>query len=199
MSGSKPFLLDRDGVRLPGFSQGSGTPAVVLLHGLAGYGGEWAQTAGGLSRRHRVVAFDARGHGAGERSPDDVSRAAHSADAAFVIEALKLGPSIVVGQSMGGITALLLAAARPDLVEALIMVEASPMAPDEAGIERVADWLASWPVPFASCADAVAFLGGPSRWAEVWAAGLEATGDGLRPRFDSEVMVVRDRPSVAAR
>jgi pimeloyl-ACP methyl ester carboxylesterase len=63
------------------------------------------------------------------------------------------------------------------------------MAPDEAGIERVADWLASWPVPFASRADAVAFLGGPSRWAEVWAAGLEATGDGLRPRFDSEVMV----------
>jgi pimeloyl-ACP methyl ester carboxylesterase len=180
--------LERDGTRVAYLASGSGSPPVVLLHGLAGYAGEWSQTASWMERDHRVVSLEARGHGASERHPDDVSRSAHVADAAFAIEQLQLGPSIVVGQSMGGLTAMLLAAARPELVSALIVVEAFPVAPDEATIKRVADWLARWPVPFASREDAVKFLGEPSSWAEGWAAGLEAADDGLRPWFDPEVM-----------
>ena len=88
---------------------GAGSP-VLLLHGLAGYAGEWSQTAEWLSERHRVVAFDARGHGRSERFPRDVSYAAHVADAAYVIERLELSPCTAIGQSLGGLTALLLAA-----------------------------------------------------------------------------------------
>jgi pimeloyl-ACP methyl ester carboxylesterase len=44
----------------------------------------------------------------------DVSCAARVADAGFAIERLQLAPAVVVGQSLGGLTALLLAADRPD-------------------------------------------------------------------------------------
>ncbi|MGW6292015.1 alpha/beta fold hydrolase [Streptomyces sp. NPDC055058] len=48
----------------------------MLLHGPAGHPGEWDTPAGRLSFRFRVVAVDQRGHGASERHPVDVSRAA---------------------------------------------------------------------------------------------------------------------------
>ena len=55
-----------------------------FLHGLAGYAGEWRMTAEWLAGGRRVVALDGRGHGRSERRPDDVSIAAHAADAAHV-------------------------------------------------------------------------------------------------------------------
>ena len=114
---------------------------------------------------------------------------AHVADAAYVIQHLELAPCVVVGQSLGGVTALLLAASRPDLVCALVVVEATPIAPDEAVIERVAKWLASWPVPFPNRAAAVEFFGGPSLRAETWADGLQEREDGWRPQFDEDVIL----------
>ncbi len=89
-----------------------GTP-VLFLHGLAGYAGEWRTTAEWLAGDHRVVALDGRGHGRSERRPDDVSIEAHAADAAYAVEQLELDRVIVVGQSLGGLTAIALAAARP--------------------------------------------------------------------------------------
>jgi pimeloyl-ACP methyl ester carboxylesterase len=68
--------LERDGVRLAGIDFGGDGEPVLLLHGLAGYAGEWAQTAGWLTGRARVVALDARGHGNSERFPADVGRGA---------------------------------------------------------------------------------------------------------------------------
>jgi pimeloyl-ACP methyl ester carboxylesterase len=91
--------FERDGVLLAGIDFGGDGRPALLLHGLAGYAGEWAETAGWLSERARVVALDARGHGSSERFPADVSRAAHVADAAFVVERLGLGGVVVVGHS----------------------------------------------------------------------------------------------------
>jgi pimeloyl-ACP methyl ester carboxylesterase len=47
--------------------------AVLLLHGLAGHADEWTETASWLTKRCRVVAFDARGHGHSERFPGGFS------------------------------------------------------------------------------------------------------------------------------
>jgi pimeloyl-ACP methyl ester carboxylesterase len=131
------WSLDRDGVRLAGVDYGGGGPAVLLLHGLAGNADEWAPTAAALTGRAHVVAFDARGHGASEPRPPDVSPQAHVADAAFVIEQRGLAPATVIGQSYGALTAFLLAAERPDLVERLVVAEASPGAGD---VETVSDF-----------------------------------------------------------
>jgi pimeloyl-ACP methyl ester carboxylesterase len=173
---SKPSwsTFERDGVRLACCDFGGDGPPALLLHGLAGNAEEWADTAAWLSARCHVVALDERGHGRSEPRPDDVSRAAHVADAALAIERLGRGPALVVGQSLGGHLAILLAARRPALVRALVVVEASPSAA---------------PDPAAFAAMVAASL-------DTWADELERT-TGRRPRFDRAVMERTMREGVA--
>jgi pimeloyl-ACP methyl ester carboxylesterase len=191
---ARELRFDRDGVGLAGLDFGGDGPPVALLHGLAGYAGDWTETAGWLTERCRVVALDARGHGRSERVPADVSRTAHVADAALAIERLRLDPVVVVGQSLGGQTALLLAAQRPELVRGLVLADAGPGGGEdaeavEANLADLRRSLSRWPVPFASRDAAVAFFGGPSLSAETWADGLEHRDAGWWPAFDVEVMV----------
>nr|WP_237551456.1 alpha/beta hydrolase [Streptomyces sp. SID8367] len=166
---------------------GSGPP-VVLLHGLAGHAGEWDALARALSPRYRVVAVDQRGHGASERRPREVSRDAYVADVVAVLEQLDLHRPVLVGQSLGGHTAMLTAAGNPHLVRALALVEAGPGGPNVNVQAEIGGWLDSWPTPFLSREEAVAFLGGGAV-GEGWAAGLEERGSGWWPRFDPKVMV----------
>jgi pimeloyl-ACP methyl ester carboxylesterase/predicted nucleic acid-binding protein len=189
--------LQRGGVRLSYLDFGGDGPLVLLVHGLAGHAGEWAETASWLSRRGRVLALDARGHGRSERRPADVSRDAHVADVIALIERIGGAPVTLVGQSLGGNTAFLVAAARPDLVRGLVVAEASPARGGEDVVDEVARSLAAWPVPFPSRRAAVAFFGGPSVPAEAWADGLEPRRDGLWPRFDRDVMVSTLREAVS--
>ncbi|MEV6977661.1 alpha/beta hydrolase [Kitasatospora sp. NPDC093806] len=181
-------ILTRDGVRLACHDRGGDGPAVLLLHGLAGHSGEWDAVASRLSPRHRVITLDQRGHGASERRPADVSRAAYIADVVAVIDQLALGRVSLVGQSYGAHAAMLTAAAHPELVEALVLVEAGPAATTPETVAEIGSWFASWPVPFASWEAAVEFLGG-GPVGEGWAAGLERRDDGWWPRFDADVMV----------
>ena len=136
----------------------------------------------------RVVALDGRGTAAASASPDDVSIAAHAADAAFAIEELDLAPAIVVGQSLGGLTAISLAAEHPELVKAMAIVDADPQAGAENVVSDVDEWLRRWPVPFESVLAAARYFGGSPGSAATWANGLERREDGWWPRFDFEVM-----------
>ena len=162
----------------------------MLLHGLAGHAGEWKETAAWLTASHRVVALDARGHGGSTRRPADVSRAAHVADVVHAIERLELAPAVLIGHSVGGLTALLLAARHPALVARAVLAEATPDAGGDgaASAAAITRSLRRWPVPFASRTAAVAHFGGPGPRAEAWADGLEPRDDGLWPRFDVDVM-----------
>lgn len=177
-----------DGVRISCRDwAGPGRP-VVLLHGLAGHAGEWDAIARHLSTRHRVVAVDQRGHGASERLPDDRSRAAYVADVVAVLDQLDLRMPVLIGQSLGGHAAMLTAAAHPDLIHALVLVEAGPGGPNPHVQEKIGGWLDSWPNPFPSRQAAVDFFGGGAV-GEGWAAGLEERDGGWWPRFDRDVMV----------
>lgn len=183
-------VVERDGVRLScrdWGGSGSGPP-VVLLHGLAGHAGEWDDLAQVLSPRHRVVAVDQRGQGASERHPSDVSRAAYVADVVAVGDQLGLHRPVLVGQSLGGHTAMLTAAAHPDLVRALFLVEAGAGGPSPDIQANIGAWLDGWPTPFPSRSAAAEFFGGGPH-GEGWAAGLEQRDDGWWPRFDRDVMV----------
>jgi pimeloyl-ACP methyl ester carboxylesterase len=178
------FTVRQDDVELVCHNSGGGGagPTVVVLHGLAGCAGEFTALAARLSATHRVVAVDQRGHGASTRRPASMSRAAYTADAVAVLETV--GPAVLLGQSLGGHTAMLVAAARPDLVRALVLVEAGPTRlPDNVPAD-IGAWLDSWPVPFPDRSAAEAFLPHPA-----WAEGLEQRADGLWPRFDRDFMV----------
>ncbi|MFD7130371.1 alpha/beta fold hydrolase [Streptomyces sp. NPDC059894] len=164
-------------------------PPVVLLHGLAGHLGEWDD----LTRRllvdgHRVVRYDARGHGASTRTPADMTRAAAVRDAVTVLTHLSLPPVILLGQSLGGLTALQTAAAHPSLITSLILVEAGPAGRAPHLPARIATWLDSWPTPFPSHPDATAFLGH-----RAWADGLDWRADGGHARVDRDTMVAAVR------
>jgi pimeloyl-ACP methyl ester carboxylesterase len=176
-------------VRLRALDFGGEGPGVLLLHGLAGTALEWAETASWLAEGHRVVALDQRGHGRSERRPADVSRRAFVEDAVAAIEELRLAPVVLVGQSLGGHTAFLVGAERPDLVRGLVVVEATPAGEDPALPGQLGSYFSSWPVPFPSEDGAVEFFGGESLRARAWAGNLVAGPDGLRPAFDVDVLV----------
>lgn len=160
---------------------------LLLLHGLAGHRGEWDEVAELLlADGHRVLSYDARGHGDSTRRPGDMTRAACVRDAVAVVEQLTLPQVVLVGQSLGGHTALLTAAARPDLVRALVLVEAgpdgekqNPNLPAEIG-----SWVDGWPVPFEEPSRATEFFGHPA-----WAGNLERRSDGWYPKVDRDAMV----------
>lgn len=167
----------------------SGTtgPGVIVLHGLAGSGSEFVSTASALSD-YRVVLIDQRGHGHSTRRPCDTPRAAFVGDIVCVIEAEFEAPVAVVGQSMGGHAATLVAATRPDLVSQLVMLEADAGSGTPADRAKLDRFLRSWPVPFPDRDSAQRFLG-QDPLAVAWTAELEQRADGLYPRFDPDVMV----------
>ena len=102
-----------------------GGPPVVLLHGLGATAAlNWFAGFDTLGRRHRVIAPDIIGHGRTRlRSRFQMSKAADRV--AAVLDELGTGPCIVVGYSMGGAIAQLLAHRRPDLVSGLVLCATS--------------------------------------------------------------------------
>ncbi|HVX45845.1 MAG TPA: alpha/beta hydrolase [Mycobacteriales bacterium] len=95
-------------------------PQILLLHGFTDSGACWNPVIPGLGGRS-VVTTDARGHGESGLPEEPFDSTDQAADAASVIEDLGLRDVVVMGHSMGGATAVSLAAARPDLVSALIL------------------------------------------------------------------------------
>ncbi len=94
----------------------------------------------------------------------------------------------LVGQSMGAHTAFLTAVARPDLVDRVVMLEghaAGSDNPDAAA--ALGRFFASWPAPFVDEVSARAHLGDEAI-VDAWVADLEVTQEGLRPRFDADIM-----------
>lgn len=105
-------------------------PTVVLIHGLGWDRNLWAPLVGRLSARYRVVAADTRGHGDSDKPDEPYSIAQFARDWAALLDALGGAPACVIGFSQGGMTAQILAAARPDLVGALALVSTAGRFPD---------------------------------------------------------------------
>ncbi|MFD3698447.1 alpha/beta fold hydrolase [Streptomyces sp. NPDC058646] len=97
---------------------------LLALHGGLSEGAHYAGLAASLGDAWRVIAPDQRGHGDSDRAAE-YSRRGYVCDAVALLEHLDPGgPVAVLGFSLGGINAYHLAAARPDLVAALVNVDA---------------------------------------------------------------------------
>jgi len=116
----------RDGTKLAYEERGRGEPAFVFVHGWTCDRSFFAPQAEYFARHHRVVSVDLRGHGESDKPEGPYSIAGFADDIAYLMERLGLGRAVVVGHSMGGITVLQLAAAYPDRVAAIVMVDPAP-------------------------------------------------------------------------
>jgi pimeloyl-ACP methyl ester carboxylesterase len=95
-------------------------PAVVFVHGQPGLGSDFDPVATLLVEDHRVIAADRPGYGGSGRQACSMAQNAEAL--AVLIEERAAAPATVVGHSYGGGIAVLLAAMRPDLVSALVLV-----------------------------------------------------------------------------
>jgi len=127
---------------------GEGEPSVVLMHGFLDQALSWARVARRLADAGvTAAAFDFRGHGETEwvgrggyyHFPDYVR------DAAELLPQLASGPVHLVGHSMGGTVACMVAGLRPELLRSLTAIEGlgPPDRSDEAAADRFVTWLAS--------------------------------------------------------
>jgi pimeloyl-ACP methyl ester carboxylesterase len=126
-------LIDIDGpINYEDF--GGDGPQMVLVHGLGGSLQNWLAVGPKLAERYRVTALDLVGFG---RTPRPMGRSAKVADNHKVLDRfldeVAGGSAILVGNSMGGMISILEAAAEPDKVDALVLVD--PAVPYPGGLE----------------------------------------------------------------
>ncbi len=187
-----------DGLRLAASvgGPGEGQP-VVLLHGGGQTRHAWRHAAADLARAgRRVISLDLRGHGDSQWSPEsDYSFDAFAADLRAVLGTLDEPPALV-GASLGGLTALLVAAEDPPIeLRALVLVDVVPRLERE-GVMQIVRFMLAHAEGFASldeAAEAVAaYL--PHRPRPESSAGLaknlrEGDDGRLRWHWDPQLLI----------
>ncbi|WP_424935374.1 MULTISPECIES: alpha/beta fold hydrolase [Bacteria] len=114
-----------DGRSLSALRYGDAAPVATFLHGAGLNAHTWDATI--LALGLPALAIDLAGHGDSSWREDlDYTARPHAADVAAALDAWTDIPQVVVGQSLGGLTAAALAAARPDLVRAAVIVDITP-------------------------------------------------------------------------
>jgi pimeloyl-ACP methyl ester carboxylesterase len=138
-----PVSVEREcvvgGIRLAYWESGDPTaPALVLLHGLGEDSTGWDEVAAAFAGQFRVIAVDLRGHG---RSawPGTYSLALMRDDVLGLVDELGLDRVTLMGHSMGGAVAFLVAEAQSHRVERLIAEDASPTFPRDGPLPERPD------------------------------------------------------------
>lgn len=94
-----------DGTEIHYISLGEGKTTLVFLHGWTASVREWLPFASELAENHRVVSWDARGHGAHEYCEEsEISLPAMADDLEAMLEHLQIEDAVLVGHSMGALT-----------------------------------------------------------------------------------------------
>ncbi len=171
---------------------GDGSP-LLLVHGLAGYAGEWERSARWLGGEYRVFALDQRGHGDSARRPRCLARrlrgglrGSDQADRARAGHVCRAIDGCQHRDACGG------RAPRPRAQPGVDRGLPGRTRHLDAGLSlrnRSRRSLSAWPVPFADERAAEAFFRSRGFDPAVWTGGLERREDGLWPKWDLEAMV----------
>jgi lipase len=155
----------------------------VLLHGLTDSSACWPAVLPRLAADRTVLAFDARGHGGTPLPDEPFTVSALADDVAEALRGLDLGPVLVVGHSMGGVTAEALALRHPDLVAGLLLEDPAWRGSDDPGAPA---WLAEELARVAGrTAEQIATVGRTlmPTWSEAEIAGWAESETGMDPRL----------------
>jgi len=121
-------VCEANGINIHYLRTGGCKPPLVLLHGLTGSGACWIRLARALEGEYDVVMPDARGHG---NSSAPLVENAHggyryqdlAADADGLIQGLGLAAPVLLGHSMGGMTAALIASQMATAIRAVVLAD----------------------------------------------------------------------------
>jgi pimeloyl-ACP methyl ester carboxylesterase len=128
-----------NGIRVHYTRTGGGKPAIVLLHGLLGSGARWTPIARALEPELDVIMPDGRGHG-GSSAPLHGYRYEDLADDVVgLIAALGLESPILVGHSMGGLVASVVASRGAPMLRGVVLVDPTFLSPERQREVRDSD------------------------------------------------------------
>ena len=122
-AGVAPRYEDVSGLRVRYVRRGRG-PTLVLLHGLASSIYTWAEVIPALAQDHDVVAVDLPGFG-GSDVPDDLSASVYPATLLALMDRLGIPRATLVGNSLGGAVAVMVAARHPERVRRLVLIDSA--------------------------------------------------------------------------
>ena len=124
------MFCEANGIRIEYRRTGGDKSAVVLLHGLMGSGATWTPVARALERDFDVVTPDARGHGGSSKPPRGYRYDDLADDVVGLVRGLGLARPVLLGHSMGGMTAAVVASRRAVPLRALVLVDPTFLEPE---------------------------------------------------------------------
>ena len=129
VTGALPAVERIDSGRISALKFGDGAPRVVFLHGGGQNAHTWDTVILGLGEP--ALAVDLPGHGRSAwREDGDYGPKLNATAVEPVVARVRADADLVVGMSLGGLTALRLAATAPELVRKLVLVDVTPSAPE---------------------------------------------------------------------
>ena len=178
--------VELQGVALEVEDHGEGVP-VVLLHGFPLSSQMWTPVRTAVEQAARLITPDLRGFGASDKPPAGYGMAELADDVVRLADALRIDRFVLGGHSMGGYVALAVAAARPERLAGLLLVDtrAEADAPEgrqrrDAGIARIA-------------------AGGAPAFLDEFVAGLAGPASKARsPRLLEELRAIASEAAPAA-
>lgn len=120
---------ETNGINIHYIRTGGDKPPLVLLHGLMLNGACWSALAQELEENYDVIMPDARGHGGSSAPNQGYCYDNLAADVVGLIDKLRLTTPVLLGHSMGGMTAAVLASRYPKQLRGVILVDPTFLTP----------------------------------------------------------------------
>jgi pimeloyl-ACP methyl ester carboxylesterase len=116
-------ICETNGINIHYTRTGGNKPPLILLHGLMTNGVCWTVLARTLENEYDVIMPDARGHGNSSVPNYGYRYEDHANDVEGLINALRLSAPFLLGHSMGGMTAAVVASRKPNILRGLILAD----------------------------------------------------------------------------
>ena len=142
------WYTSADGLRLyardyaHGQKRVQASPTILCMHGLTRNSADFEDICSALAGRYRLIAADQRGRGlsAYDDDADNYNPLVYIEDMFLLLEKLDLSEIILMGTSMGGIMAMIMAARKPGLIKALIINDIGPEV-GARGLDRLKEYV----------------------------------------------------------
>lgn len=201
MTAAQYWYDSHDGLRLHSLvyaGPAATAPVLLCLHGLMRNSRDFEDLAPHLAARYRVIVPDMRGRGFSARDPvfNNYQLPVYVQDTLALLRGLGAAQVSIIGTSMGGLMAMVLAAKQPGLVTGMVLNDVGPEL-DPAGIERIRGYAGrtspvhSWPEALAQVRSVYGSAWpdlNQAGWEKLVRRGYRANAQGI-PEVDADPMI----------